>query len=450
MNYYLLVLLVASLGALSFFGYRSAKKIKNYDNYFLAGRQLGIFSVCVSLLATQIGGGVILGTSQASYKYGIYGIFYTFGLSLGLIAVAFFGAKQLREKNVATVAELFEKEYNSVFLKKIASIISITSLYGILISLIISTKGFLVAFGMKNDLILYAFWVILLTYTILGGIRAVVYINMVKITLIFIVFTSVIAYYAIERFEFLQFSLDSLLVSIKPKGEISFSDYIIVPFLFVFIEQDMAQNFFAAKNTKVAYISAFLAGVLLLLFSFIPVIFGVAARSIGNIPDGANEMMFFFTQTSNGFVTLATSVATLCAILSTGDALLCAISSNLALDFKTKSKNSLLHTRIITIALGVGAIALAHYFNDIIKIMLISYEVMVCTLFLPIVTSYFNFKNTTAFAYISIILGIVGFISYQKFVVLFEHNISREIFCILLALFAFPLSRVYTLSQAKN
>ncbi len=443
MAHYLLILLLLSFIALFFFSYKSSKDIRDDDNYFLAGRKLGIFSVCISLLATQIGGGVILGTSQASYKYGIYGIFYTLGLSLGFIALSFFGAKQLREKNISTVAELFEKEYNSVFLKKVASSISILSLYGILISMIVSTKTLLIALGIKNELALYVFWVAAITYTVFRGIKAVVYINIVKITTIFIIFSTVLAYYALMKFEYIQYSLNHLLINVEDTKDIPFSQYILIPFLFIFIEQDMAQNFFAAKNTKVAYTSAFIAGFLLLIFSFIPVIFGIAARSMGNMPDGANEMMFFFAHTSNSLITSIVSIAILAAIVATGDSLLNAINTNLALDFRAKSPNNLIYSRIITTILGIAGIAIAHYFTDIISILLISYEIMICTLFFPIVATYFRFRSSTAFAYISIILGLAGFLLHENLSIFLDINITRELFCISLSFLAFPLSKIY-------
>ena len=243
MIYYFIIFAVILSLIFLLIGYKSTKNIKSDDAYFLANRKLGVFVVCMSLLATQLGGGVVLGTSEFSYKYGIYGIFYTLGLSLGLMGIAFFGAKQLREKNIATVAELFEKEYNSVVLRKVASAISIFSLYGILVSLIIGTRKFLMSFGIENELVLYTFWTVLIIYTVLGGMKAVVYTDVVQIIVIFLVFIVVLAYYTFKNFEYIQFSFENLL-NVQNTDNVSLTPYILVPFLYVFIEQDMAQRFF--------------------------------------------------------------------------------------------------------------------------------------------------------------------------------------------------------------
>ena len=444
MGYYFIILSLALLSTFLYIGYQSSKKITNNEGYFLAGRSLGIFTASISLVATQLGAGVILGTSYASYQYGIYGILYPLGISLGMVAIAIFGAKQLREKNIFTISELFEKEYQSRFLRKLSSMISIVSLYGILISLIIATKKILFAFGIHNQFILYIFWIVLILYTVLGGFKAVVYTDIVQIIFIFFTFIIIAIYYTFNKYEYIQFSLDNLFCTIHNKNHYSCVHYMIVPFLYVFIEQDMAQIFFSTKNSKIAYTSAFIAGLLLLLFSFLPLIFGIAARSIQGIPIGSSEMIFFFISTSNSFIISIAVLAVLCAIISTGDSLLCAITSNLALDFQQDGlPSNLLKVRFIAILLGLVGIIIAKYFDDIVEVMLLSYEIMICTLFFPILSSYFKFKKSTAFAYIAVFLGVIGFVIHSIFSTGIFLNISKELFCISLSFFSFPLSYIY-------
>ena len=445
MSYYFVTFSVVLLSIFLYIGYVSSKNISANDNYFLADRSLGIIAVSMSLLATQLGVGVILGTADFSYRYGIYGIFYSLGLFLGLSVIAILGAKQLREKNISTISELFEKEYQSRVLRKVTSIISIISLYGILISLIVGTRKLLNSFGINNEFIIYFFWSTLIVYTVLGGLKAVIYTDIVQIIFIFLTFILILTYYIFFKLEYIQFAFDNMFISIDDKEKSLLAPCIIGPFLYVFIEQDMAQRFFSAKNAKVAYISAFVAGLLLLAFSFLPLIFGIAARNISYIPQGASEMIYFFINTSNSFIISVASIAILCAIISTGDSLLCAISSNLTLDFKKNTTPiNLFITRIVTILFGFVGIIIANYLDNIIETMLVSYQVMICTLFFPIVITYFNYKKTTSFAYISIILGLIGFFIHPKITANhFYLNISKELFCIFISFLSFPLSYIY-------
>ena len=444
MSYYFLISSVVLLSIFLYIGYKSSKGINVNDSYFLAGRSLGILSVSSSLLGSQLGAGVILGTADFAYKYGIYGIFYALGLSLGLITISIYGAKHLRNKNISTIAELFEKEYKSKFLRKLASLISVLSLYGILVSLIVGTKKVLSSFGIYNEYILYIFWSVLITYTVLGGLKGIVYTHIIQVFFIFCTFILILIYYIFFKYQYIKFALDNLLTH-RIIDDISFIPYLIVPCLYIFIEQDIAQRLFAAKNAKTAYISASLAGVLLLIFSCIPLIFGISARSINNIPIGASEIIYFFIQTSNSFISSYAALAILCAIISTGDSLLCAITANLILDFKQNIISiNLFQIRIITIVLGFIGILIASYLDQIIELMLLSYQVMICTLFFPIIVTYYRFKKTTSFAYISIILGLTGLLLYPKInFQIFYFNISKEIFSILISFLSFPISYLF-------
>ena len=441
MNYYFSASSVVLLSIFLYIGYKSSKSVNASDSYFLAGRSLGILSVSTSLLASQLGAGVILGTADFSYKYGIRGIFYALGLSLGLVIISIYGAKHLRDKNISTIAELFEKEYKSNFLRKLASLISVVSLYGILISLIVGTKKILLSFGIYNEYILYGFWSTLITYTILGGLKGVVYTHIIQVLFIFCTFTLILTYYIVFKFQYIQFAFDNLLTC-KVTSNTSLIPYLIVPCLYISIEQDVAQRLFAAKNSKIAYISAFIAGILLLIFSCIPLIFGIAARSMTNIPTGVSEIVYFFIHTSNSFISSYAALAILCAIISTGDSLLCAITANLILDFKQKTvSTNLFQIRTITLILGFTGILIASYLDQIIELMLLSYQVMICTLFFPITITYLNFKKTTSFAYTSIILGLIAFIVYPKinsYVSYFK--VSKELFSISMSLLSFPIS----------
>ena len=444
MKYYLLLSAVALLSTFIIIGHQVSKSVNSSSGYFLADRELGTMAISFSLLATQIGAGVILGTSNSSYRFGLYGIFYPLGLSLGLIAISLFGAKQLRQKNISTVPELFELEYKSRFLRKITSLISILSLYGILVSLIIGTKQLFSVFSLDHPLILYTFWLTLILYTVLGGLKAVIYTDVVQIIFIFLVFFVVFLYYAFYQVEYIQFSLKNLCATVEESEMSSLVPLVITPFLYVYIEQDVAQRFFSAKSPEVARKSAVIAGILLMFFSFIPVLFGVAARTIEIIPQGSNEMIYFITSTSNNFITSSVLLAVLCAVISTADSLLCAITSHISLDFvcKKKAPINLRYIRAATMTIGMIAVTTAGLLNSIIDTMIISYQIMVSTLFFPTILAHFDLKKSPSLAYISIILGSIGFFLYSNIDINHSH-IPKELFCISLSSLSLPIDYLY-------
>src|SRR5205823_1869419 len=118
----------------SILGLNAARHVKNVADYFLAGRKLGILPVTFALLATQIGGGMLLGTAQDAYTIGLFGMVYNVGMVIGFLLLGTGIAGRMRALNVATTAELFETRYHSRTLKKCASLLSVLTLCGIFVS----------------------------------------------------------------------------------------------------------------------------------------------------------------------------------------------------------------------------------------------------------------------------------------------------------------------------
>jgi len=175
-------------------GLLASRNIKTNEDYFLAGRGLGLMSLSFTLIATHLGGGMILGTAQEAYEVGWYGILYNFGLCAGFIVLGLGFASKLRAFNVATTAQLFETKYGSPVLRKIASALSAMSLCGILAGLVIATRSSFVALGITSQLPLILFWIFTIIYTMIGGLKAVVITDIFQVIFIITVFSGVFFY----------------------------------------------------------------------------------------------------------------------------------------------------------------------------------------------------------------------------------------------------------------
>src|SRR5206468_1706915 len=114
--------------------------------------------------------------------------------------------------------------------------------------------------------------------------------------------------------------------------------------------------FFASRTRMVACISALCAGVFLILFSLVPVYFGVKARLLG-LPAtaGSSPLMPAIAALTNDVVLMLATCGVIAAICSTADTLLCAISSNLVQDFSVRrmgADEELKESKIITGLVG--------------------------------------------------------------------------------------------------
>ena len=129
-----------------------AKELKTQEDYFLAGRGIKFFPLMMTFLATQVGGGLILGSAEEAYQFGWGVLLYPLGASLGLMLLGSGIGSRLAQFKVSTVAQILEVVYGSATLKKIASLLSIISLFLILIGQIIASKKFMVSVGADSTL----------------------------------------------------------------------------------------------------------------------------------------------------------------------------------------------------------------------------------------------------------------------------------------------------------
>lgn len=402
-------------------GLYASKDVSNTTDYFLAGRSLGIPSVMFTLIATQLGGGLLLGTAQEAYNVGLYGIMYTLGMGIGFLILGFGLASRLQSLGVNTTAELFETKYGSTTLKKIASLLSIITLSGILIAQIVGSKSFLLSIGFDNQIVFLCFWSFTIFYTMMGGLKAVILTDIAQVALIIFIFSSLFLYSIFTNPTSLpqvlnsNFSTDPNVFNTR-----TLISTLIMPILFSLIEQDLAQRFFASRSAFVARISALGAGILLLLFSFIPIYFGMYARiSSISIPFGANPLMPIIGFIGGGTMFILSACAIIAAINSTADSLLCAIASNLAQDFSLlrSIRSSLKRSQLITLLIGILAIIASYCVpGTIISILIHSYELSVYTLFIPLIACYFLPRvryNAALYSVITSSLLLVLFFFWQ-------------------------------------
>ncbi len=391
---------------------KDAKKITDNKDYFLAGRSVGFLPLCFTLVATQLGGGMVLGSSSEAYLSGYYGILYSAGICLGFLALALFFGPKLRSMDISTTVELFEKRYQSNRLKKIASLLSILSMSGLLVAQVVGSRQFLIGIGFEHEAIFLAFWCFIVIYTALGGIQAVIMMDAFQIIYVFLIFSLIFA------LQWQSYALPTAAqVSIFSQPSVSWTSLLLMPFCFSLIEQDLAQRCFSAKSTGTVRKACLLAAFILLLFSFIPVYLGMQAKLAGvTASNGASPLLVYLRSELSELLFAMLSIGLLAAITSTADSLLCAISSNLAQDFsKTLSQKTQLQvSRLCTLFIGLLAIILGIYYDNILSVLVASYELPVSCLFVSLMYCFFTEGTLSKRAAISSVsFGLLSFILFH-------------------------------------
>ncbi len=420
-------------------GLRASRGISSVTDYFLASRNLGLFSVTCTLIATQIGGGMLLGTAQEAYTYGLLGIMYTLGMCAGFLLLGCFFAPVLQSLKVNTVAELFQTRYNSPTLKKIASLLSIATMTGILIAQVVASKKFLASLGFSHESAFIIFWILTIAYTAVGGLKAVVITDIYQALFIVIIFSGLFCYSIFMD----PASLNCLLPTNISLDSISLQPMIaalLMPMLFSLIEQDLAQRFFASKSAAIARMSAFLSALFMILFACIPIYFGIQARTHGVVENILHSPLMPMIETfaSEIFVILA-ACGVIAAITSTADSLLCAIGSNIAqdFDFTWLAIPALTRSQYIVWIIGIGTL-IASYFTpqNTITILTSSYELSVSCLLVPLLFCYYSTQVKKEAAIGAIIAGLLGFFGFRMYDSL---TAGKEIFTLLFSLIGYGI-----------
>lgn len=400
--------------ALSFVvGFCCSKSSQKSSHYFLGDRSLNWFLLMMTFVATQVGGGFILGTAEASFEHGIYGIFYSLGQALGFLALGLgFGAK-LQSLKLNTASDLFETYYGSKPLKKFAALLSVISLTGILIAQAVALRKFMFSLGWNEEWIFYTTWLTVIFYTTQGGFLAVVWTDLLQATLMIGIL--LVAFFVTCSQPHTPALSESLISSAASAGDFDpkLLGLLIMPFLFMFIEQDMVQRCFAGKNQKAVTKGALAASCVLFVLAIIPVYFGLIGKGFGVANDQSSKFMQAISLSTNSMVFSCASCAVLLAIVATSSSLLSAISSNIANDFVGLSR-----PRTITLVTGLVALAASTFSSNIFEWMIASYELAVDSLFVPLVFAVFlkeRCQHLGLAAKLATLFGCLGFIGAKLF-----------------------------------
>lgn len=400
------------------------------DEYFLMGRNLSFFPLTLTLLATYIGAGTLLGAAQEAYDKGWWVLLYPLGSVLGLFGLAMGFGKKLRDLDISTIAEIFEKIYRSPALRSIASALSIITLFFIFVAQGIAAKQFFLALSSQGGIIFIIFWAVFVSYTVMGGLKAVV--NTDILQALFIIFTLIVAYFSLDTT-----SLSQPQTPFAGESEISqvpWSAWLLMPMLFILIEQDIAQRCFAAKSSKTITYASIAAGCALMLCSGLAIYFGIVAKQYGIIaPEGTSILIEAIKTLTNPWITSLFMVTILVAILSTADSVLCSIGSNISYDFlkfiKTSEKSRVNISRLLTLATGMAALGMTYLFDNVVTVLIGAYEFSVCVIFIPLVAALILKSPSKTGAYFSIATGALGFFLFR----MIELPFPKEMFTMSLA-----------------
>lgn len=427
------IFLVYILGMLGF-GLFFLARNKDADDYYVGGRNMSSLHVGLSVVATDVGGGFSIGLGGLGFTMGLSGSWMLFTGLVGAWMAAVLLIPKVKGNPVFdkafTFPEVF-KHYFNARVALVAGIISAIGYAGFTSSQILA--GAKLAQGTFADLdlqtALYIMGTIAVIYTVMGGLKAVIYTDTVQWTILMLglIFIGIpISYTAVGGWETITTAVDPEMLTLT---NISWQDTIywavtIIPIWFV--GMTLYQRIYACNDEKTAKRAWYLAG----LFEWPVMAFmGVALGLFAKV--GAAEGMFEYlgaadvsdTDPETGLPMLLRTVlpvglmglmmsAYFSAILSTADSCLMASSGNVVSDiighFRDVDHNSssfLRFSQITTLIIGILAVLIASAMTNVLDLMLYSYAFMVSGLFVPVVGALYWKKSSSTGALAAMIFG---------------------------------------------
>lgn len=423
-------------------GAKIAKKMSDQNDYFLAGKGVGFFPLLMTFIATQIGGGTVLGATEEAFNYGWYVLLYPLGCCLGFVLLAAGLARKMYKFKVSTIAQIFEVAYGSAKLKKCASLLSIVSLFMIFVGQIIASKKFMLSLGYDQEWIFAVFWTIVIIYTVIGGLQAVVATDILQALFFMAIFFVCFGYVALTN----TFSVPQVIESGLAGETFTFNSdkfcgWLLMPLLFMVIEQDMGQRCFAAKSAKVVVWASAIAAICIMTVCIIPIYMGILGKTAGiDIPAGASVLMTVSQAVTTPTLSALMGVAVLAAIVSTADSLINAISSNLTQDFELPMlKQNVRAAQIVTALISLIGIAISYFFNNVVDLLILSYELSISCLFVSVFMAMLKGTGKRNAAILSIVLGAIGFVVFR----MVPTPIPKEIASLLLSAVGYVIGEVW-------
>lgn len=411
-----------------YIGFYFYKKNKDVDDYYVGSRKMSPFQIGLSVVATDVGGGFSIGLGGLGFIMGISGSWLLFtGLIGAWMAAIMLIPKVKKLENthkMLTYPDFIKIKYND----KVAIIAALISAIGYLgftgaqalagatlaqATIITSAPFGLTPFAFS--LIIVS--IVIIIYTSLGGLKAVVFTDSIQWTVILIGFIISIpfALRATGGFSGLRETLPPEFFSFTNIEISEFINWMVTIIPIWFVAMTLFQRIYACQKTKDAQKAWFFAGVLEFpLLALLGAFLGLCARALfPEIPVEQAEMglpMLISTVLPIGIAGIIVS-AYFSAIMSTADSCLMASSGNILNDFMLKyskktycSKSHIKTSQIVTFVIGIIAVLIATLFETVLEIILYTYAFLVSGLLIPTLGALY-LKKRSAKAAIAAMLG---------------------------------------------
>lgn len=402
----------------------SQRFVNNYADYSMAGSQLGLHLVVAMIVLNWLDANNVLGAPARFVQEGLGAtVEDPFGATACLLLVAFLLGRKLYQAHVVSIGEIYKNSFGA-FVEKLVTLIMVASYIGWL-------SGQFLAIGLIIHILIPMIPIkagavcaacLVMSYIVLGGMWAMAINNIIQMIILMVSLSCVFFSFGhqVGGFHIVWTHMAHDPRFHLPSTDLSHIMRYCASFLTMMCgllpQQDLLQNVCVAKNEKTMQWGFFIAAIVFLVFSIIPLLLAYMGTLMTSATMTKDVQMFLPTVViGNTNVVIQTIFfgAVFSALLGSTPYGLLAPAVNLAKNlvepiFKTVSDElSLLITRVLVVVVGCAALlVLLCSSSSIYEAMTEAYKITLVAGAVPLIAALYWKKANRTGALCAIFLGI--------------------------------------------
>jgi Na+/proline symporter len=432
------------------------QNVKSLKEYSIGDNGFSTTVLVFTIIATWIGGGSMLGTSNNAFKYGIVALYPQLGMSLCLYIISSYLAPRMKPfLGMISVGEMIGDMYGreARIITGIAGAVKSLGHVGVQIFVMGNMFSYLTP-GSKTECMLISTLVIII-YSALGGVRSVTFTDVLQsLTVAIAVPTIVIVCLkTVGGYDALLSKLPSTHTEIfYDKDLLTRYTYLFVYFCIPFLTPAMTQRMLMARDTYQIATSFKISAVLSLFFYSFAVFIGLIAFALSPQIESNHTLMYLVDYAIPPVLKGIAICGILSVIMSTADSHLNVASVSLTNDYlklfihNLSDSAALSISRALTVVFGIFAYMIASKFTNLLDLVLYVDNFWGPIVVTPLLLGLCGFRSTSKVFIISAVAGFSTFIFWEYFRLIEKTNIYSIIASVTVNGFTFLLAH-YGLKQ---
>ncbi len=424
--------LTVAIGLISSSRKKKEKATQSNEDFLMAGKSLGVLALAGTLFAANTGGASTIGIAQNVYRDGLSSAWYVIAAGIGFVIVSFI-ASYFRRSAANTVPQIIGMRFGKPahFFTAVVQILALFMATGAQIIATASIINVLTGFDFGQAVIITT--IVVIVYTMVGGLVSVASANMLH------VFTIVIGMFVAMLFIVNSPDVGGISNLFDKAREVTFTAgdnsgdnanllsmfKVGIPAIIGYVAmysmtfptgQEIVQTYASAKDSKSATTGSIVAGIISAVFAMIPAIIGLAAYTFipGFMDQSQNTALAQSALTfAPGIVTGLVLSGVVAATISSASGNMIGTATMFVNDIYVPyikknardDKKEVLVSRIVMVIVGLFGMFVALSGLNIITVMMSAFALRSAGPFAAFVTGLFSKNVTYNGGFIGILAG---------------------------------------------